>query len=280
MRRFSTGSLQETKHGGFFFLWSPTEAIIGHLDIAIIAMKEKPVTGQVTRQGGAWTVFQLVGNCSHGIYPTRSNCNKYRYVYKEILIHLSDLFHCKRPELWRRKNWLLLHYNALADRFVLQEELAGQQVTILPHPPYSPIFHHVISFSFTAWKQSYMVVDFSPPRRSSKLQETPYGNFLTNMFQQCFGSYTNIGRLAYWPAPTILRADVDLCKCMWIPCNACQSALQPWVSRYLLYNQSPPGVRFLNKIIFYRMGLLAPYPAPIMEDQIPCNMQWNHSPRT
>jgi hypothetical protein len=39
--------------------------------------------------------------------------------------------------------------------------------------------------------------------------------------------------------------------------NACQSALQPWVSLGLLYNQSSPGVRFLNKIIFYRMGLLA-----------------------
>jgi hypothetical protein len=43
-----------------------------------------------------------------------------------------------------------------------------------------------------------------------------------------------------------------------ISINACQSALQPWVSLGLLYNQSPPGVRFLNKIIFYRMGLLAP----------------------
>jgi hypothetical protein len=49
---------------------------------------------------------------------------------------------------------------------------------------------------------------------------------------------------------------------------ACQSALQPWLSLGLLYNQSPPpGVRFLNKIIFYRMGLLAPCPTPILEAQ-------------
>jgi hypothetical protein len=48
---------------------------------------------------------------------------------------------------------------------------------------------------------------------------------------------------------------------------ACQSVLQPWASLGLLYNQSPPGVRFLNKIIFYRMGLLAPCPTPILEDQ-------------
>jgi hypothetical protein len=32
------------------------------------------------------------------------------------------------------------------------------------------------------------------------------------------------------------------------------------------YNQSPPGVRFLNKIIFYRTGLLAPRQTPILED--------------
>jgi hypothetical protein len=88
---------------------------------------------------------------------------------------------------------------------------------------------------------------------------------------------------------------------------ACHSALQPWVSLGLLYNQSPLlsipyilfpffhlhllqitlivvpypllgpfpicsaypmlVVRFLNKITFYRMGLLAPCPTPILEDQ-------------
>jgi hypothetical protein len=48
---------------------------------------------------------------------------------------------------------------------------------------------------------------------------------------------------------------------------ACQSALQPWVSLGLLYDQSPPGVWFLNTVIFYRMGLLAPCPTPILEDQ-------------
>jgi hypothetical protein len=39
----------------------------------------------------------------------------------------------------------------------------------------------------------------------------------------------------------------------------CQLVLQPWVSLGLLYNPSPTGVMFLNKIICYRMGL---YPHP------------------
>jgi hypothetical protein len=54
--------------------------------------------------------------------------------------------------------------------------------------------------------------------------------------------------------------------------NACQfgaTALgMPWVSLGLLYNQSPPGVGFLNKIIFYRMGFLAPCPTLNLEDSL------------
>jgi hypothetical protein len=49
--------------------------------------------------------------------------------------------------------------------------------------------------------------------------------------------------------------------CLWLTyLLACQSVLQPCLSLGLLYNQSSPGVRFLNKIIFYRMGtyLLSP----------------------
>jgi hypothetical protein len=49
--------------------------------------------------------------------------------------------------------------------------------------------------------------------------------------------------------------------------TACQSALQPSVGIGLLYNQSPPGVMFLNKIVLYSMGLLAPCPIRILEDQ-------------
>jgi hypothetical protein len=49
--------------------------------------------------------------------------------------------------------------------------------------------------------------------------------------------------------------------------SVCHSVLQPRVSLGLLYNQSPPGVRFLNKIIFYSIGLLAPCPTPTLEDQ-------------
>jgi histone-lysine N-methyltransferase SETMAR len=82
--------------------------------------------------------------------PDRAAVNK--DWYKEIHIRLSESIRHKRPELWRRKNWLLLHDNAPAHRSILvQEELARQQITVLPHPPYSPdlascdffLFHHL-----------------------------------------------------------------------------------------------------------------------------------------
>ncbi|KAJ4437672.1 hypothetical protein ANN_17817 [Periplaneta americana] len=58
--------------------------------------------------------------------PEGATLNKTRY--KEILGRLRDSIRRKRPELWRTKNWLLLHDNAPAHRSVLvQEELARQQ---------------------------------------------------------------------------------------------------------------------------------------------------------
>jgi hypothetical protein len=55
------------------------------------------------------------------------------HYYMEILCHLCNSIKssCKHPELWLRKNCLLLHENALAYPSVLvQEELAKQQVTM------------------------------------------------------------------------------------------------------------------------------------------------------
>jgi hypothetical protein len=69
--------------------------------------------------------------------PGGATVNKHRY--KEILRLLCSSICRKRPELWSRKNWLLIHDNAPAHHSVLvQEELAKQQVTVFPHPPHSP----------------------------------------------------------------------------------------------------------------------------------------------
>jgi histone-lysine N-methyltransferase SETMAR len=84
--------------------------------------------------------------------PEEVTVNK--HCYKEILHRLLNTICRKHPELWHRKNWLLLHNNTPAHCSVLvQKELAKQQVTILPHRPYSPDLAPCDFFSFPRLKE-------------------------------------------------------------------------------------------------------------------------------
>ena len=77
--------------------------------------------------------------------PEGATVNKTRY--EENLGRLRDSIPHKCPELWRRKNWLLLHDNVPAHRSVLvQEELARQQVTICHTFCTHLIMHRVIFY--------------------------------------------------------------------------------------------------------------------------------------
>jgi hypothetical protein len=70
--------------------------------------------------------------------PEGATVREYRY--KEILLRLRNSV--PRPELWRRKNWLLPRNNAPAHGSVL--------VTVLLHPPYSPDLAQCNYFPFSA----------------------------------------------------------------------------------------------------------------------------------
>jgi hypothetical protein len=123
----------------------------------------------------------------------------HKHCYKGILRRLCNSIRRKCPELWRRKNWMLLHDNAPAHRSdLVQEELAKQQVTVLPRPPYSPthpISHHAISFFSPALKKSY-VGDLNRPMRSSLPQGKSYGTTRQISFSSVSSSYTNTRRLS------------------------------------------------------------------------------------
>jgi transposase len=46
-----------------------------------------------------------------------------------------------RPEFWRQKNWLLHHNNAPShNSFSARVFLTKNNISIIPHPPYSPDF--------------------------------------------------------------------------------------------------------------------------------------------
>lgn len=131
--------------------------------------------------------FDSLGIVHMEFIPQGATVNKTRY--KEILRRLRDSIRRKRPELWRRKNWLLLHDNAPAHRSVLvQEELARQQITVLPHPPYSPDLAPCDFFLFPRLKEKLRGRRFHSPEEiitatKDALQEISDN---ANNFQTCF----------------------------------------------------------------------------------------------
>jgi hypothetical protein len=80
--------------------------------------------------------------------PEGTIINKHHY--KEILHRQCSSIHHKSPELWCRKNWLLLHNSAPAHCSVLvQEELEKQQSPFCHTLHTHLILRHEISFSFS-----------------------------------------------------------------------------------------------------------------------------------
>ncbi|UYV74766.1 hypothetical protein LAZ67_12000886 [Cordylochernes scorpioides] len=62
-----------------------------------------------------------------------------KQTYKEILVRLRDAKRRKRNQLFKSKQWKLLHDNAPAHRaIIVQDYLAKHSVSVLSHPPYSP----------------------------------------------------------------------------------------------------------------------------------------------
>jgi hypothetical protein len=139
--------------------------------------------------------FDSTGIVHTEFIPEGATVNKHRY--KEIFHCLRNSIHHKHPELWHRKKWLLLHDSAPVHRCVLvQEELAKQQITVLPHPPYPPDLAACDFFFFPHLKENYMGVDFSRPRRSSLPHGKLYGTFLQISFSSVSSGYTIVGSLA------------------------------------------------------------------------------------
>jgi hypothetical protein len=110
------------------------------------------------------------------------------------------------PEFWRRKNWLLLHDNAPAHCFVIvQEGLAKQEVTILPHPPYSSDFAPCDFFSFPRLKEKLCGHQFQSVEEIVTATKKARCNLPANIFQQCFQQLYQCWQTSKWPMATILR---------------------------------------------------------------------------
>jgi histone-lysine N-methyltransferase SETMAR len=129
--------------------------------------------------------FDLSGIVHMKVIPEGATVNKHRY--KEILRCLCNSIHRKRSELWRRRNWLLVHNNAPAHRSALvQEELAKQQVTVLPHPSYSPELTPCNFFFFPRLKEKQRGHQFQSAEEIVTTTREAVWDLPANIFQQCF----------------------------------------------------------------------------------------------
>jgi histone-lysine N-methyltransferase SETMAR len=129
--------------------------------------------------------FDSSGIVHMEVIPEGATVNNHRY--KKILHRLCSSVHCKLPDLWSRKNWLLLHDNAPARRSMLvQEELAKQQVTVLPHPPYSSDLTPCDFFFFPHVKEKLCGRQFQSAEEIITATREAVRDLPANIFHQCF----------------------------------------------------------------------------------------------
>ncbi|KAJ4425780.1 hypothetical protein ANN_27405 [Periplaneta americana] len=169
-----------------------------------------------------------------------------KILYKEILGRISNSIRRKRPELWHRKNWLLLHDNAPAHRSILvQEELARQQVAVLPHPPYSPDLAPCDFFSLSPHEINPGGRNFYAAEKVMTATREAVRHLPANIFQRCFQQLHKRWQTCIAPTATILREDVDLFKCT--PYHAASSE----TSRFLWVPTLEASVSELNDCTTY-----------------------------
>jgi len=90
----------------------------------------------VKDQGVVGFFFYWKGTVHHEFVPSGQMVNK--WLYQEVLAHLRDAVHRKRPELWENQTWILHHNNAPAHvSLPICSYLAKHQTSVVPHSPYS-----------------------------------------------------------------------------------------------------------------------------------------------
>jgi len=74
-------------------------------------------------------------------------------LYQEILAHLWDALRRKRPEMWESQTWILHHDNAPThESLLISSYLAKYQISVVPHPTYSPKLAPAEFFLFPKFK--------------------------------------------------------------------------------------------------------------------------------
>ncbi|UYV84244.1 hypothetical protein LAZ67_X001650 [Cordylochernes scorpioides] len=129
--------------------------------------------------------FDCRGVVHHEFLPQGRTVNKEYYL--QVLRNLREAIRQKRSDLWKDKNWLLHHDNALAHTSLLVRDfLAKNNTLIMPQPPYSPDLAPCDFFLFPKLKRPMK------GRRCATLDEIKTASIeelkkiLKNDFLKCF----------------------------------------------------------------------------------------------
>jgi len=132
-----------------------------------------------------WLVFFNANGIVHKEFvPPGQTVNQQFYL--EVLKRLRDSVREKRPEMWSSGDWFLHHDNATAHTALSEQQfLAKNNMTVIPHPPYSPDLAPCDFFLFPHMKCQMKGKCFADVSEVEK-KMLEVLNISTEEFQKCF----------------------------------------------------------------------------------------------
>ncbi|UYV61906.1 CLCN3 [Cordylochernes scorpioides] len=123
------------KHGAFFLIHKPKN---NHSNDTSSPRKKKVRLDNSKGKVMLVVFFDYQGLFYYNFIKEVVTINKQEC--KEIEVRLRDAIRRKRNQLFKSKHWKFLHDNAPVYRaIIVQDYLAKHSVSVLPHPPYSPV---------------------------------------------------------------------------------------------------------------------------------------------
>ena len=124
------------------------------------------------------------GNCSQRI------CSSWSAFYVEVLQRLLENVRRKCPDHWRNNTWLLHHDNAPAHAALLTRRfLTDNNMTVVPHPPYSPDLAPSDFFLFPKLKMKLKRRRFQRLEEIQAESQAVLNTLRENDFQECFKNW-------------------------------------------------------------------------------------------
>jgi len=114
--------------------------------------------------------------------------------YLKVLKRLCNSVWKKQPEMLINGDWILHHDNAPADTALsVQQFLAKNNMTVIPHPPYSPNLAPCDFFLFPRMKGQMKGKCFADVTKVKKKTLEVLNNISTEECQNVFSSGKNVG---------------------------------------------------------------------------------------